>query len=363
MLDLTYSIADQNVATTKSIGIYNLSLHLAESLANHPQVGKLTVLSNRTINLGPGLPAKTRIEEHNSAISNKVGRILWDQWGVYRCARATQAPWLFLPKGFSSFVVQPRMHVAAYVHDVMGDYYSRRYPGFQSGLESRYFARSLAATIARARVIFTNTEFSKGEILDFARRKEMPAPSVVVAGYGFGEFQPALPGQKEDRILLFASKWPHKRTDLALRFLEDWLRKSQYPGVIDCIGILGSRMERPTGPHWNWIGRVPPAEGRDMIRRARAVIYVSDYEGFGMPPVEAIMDGTCPVFSDIPPLREVMGSAGCAFSNESAESFAFAMNTALATTPETINSWAQSLLRRHNWENVTDKIVDELSAA
>ena len=167
--------------------------------------------------------------------------------------------------------------------------------------------------------------------------------------------------EKENRVLLIASKWPHKRTDIAVRFLQHWLQTSKYDGVIDCIGILSPEMEKPSGPNWSWGGRVSPVEVRQMMRRARAVIYVSEYEGFGMPPVEAVMDGTCPVFSDIPPLREVMGDAGCPFTNESKESFVQAMNSALSASPETIKSWSEKLLRRHNWQSVTEKILPELS--
>jgi glycosyltransferase involved in cell wall biosynthesis len=163
-------------------------------------------------------------------------------------------------------------------------------------------------------------------------------------------------------MLLFASNMPHKRTDIAIRFLDRWIRQSKFDGTIDCIGIFPANMEKPAGPRWNWIGRVPPGEGREMIRRARAVIYVSEYEGFGMPPVEAALEGTCPVFSAIPPLREVMGDTGCAFSNDSPDSFLEAMSKAAATTPETIRGWSESLIARHNWGAVTNRIVSALAA-
>ena len=100
-----------------------------------------------------------------------------------------------------------------------------------------------------------------------------------------------------------------------------------------------------------------------MMRRARAVIYISEYEGFGMPPVEAVLEGSCPVFSDIPPLREAMGEAGCPFANDSEESFLKAMDKALSTLPETIHAWAAGLLHRHHWPAVAEKIVQELSTA
>lgn len=360
MVDLTFSIADQNFATTKSIGIYNYSIQLCRHIAQHPDLSRLTVFSNRTIDRDLELPERAQVQRYDSAIGSKLGRILWDQWGVYRTAKASGRQWLFLPKGFCSFMMRPPLRVAACVHDIMIDYYQRRYPNFWPTLEFQYFTRSLKATIRNARVIFTNSEFSKNELLGLVQRLDYPTPHVVVAGYGFDPVNNP-PEEKQDRVLLFVSKLPHKRTDMAVRFLNHWQEKTNYAGTIDCIGIVSSEMPRPEGPHWNWIGRVPPPRGRDMIRRARAIVYASEYEGFGMPPVEAVLEGTCPVFSDIPPLREVMGNTGCAFSNESEESFCQAMNRALTTTRLQISEWTQSLLQRHKWQSVTDKVMGELS--
>ncbi len=360
MIDLAYSIADQDVEKTKSIGIYNFSLQLAQHLSEQPQLREFTVFSNSTVSPHLRLATKARVQEFNFARGSKAGRIWWDQWGLCRSARAAGHRWLFLPKGFCPFVARPRLQVAAFVHDIMGDFYHRHYPGFQSKLESFYFSRGLAATLRQSRVIFTNTGFSERELAAWARRTGLSCPKVIVAGYGFDAPEPGW-AEKENRILLFASAMPHKRTDIAIRFLTRWLRESKYDGVIDCIGILSPKMTKPEGRSWRWIGRVLPARSREMMRRARAVIYVSEYEGFGMPAVEAVLEGSCPVFSDIPPLREAMGEAGCPFANDSEESFLKAMGRALTTPPETIHAWAAGLLHRHHWPAVAEKIVRELS--
>ncbi len=359
-LDLVFSVADQNVATTKSIGIYNFSLSLLERLAVDPRVERLTVFTNETI---PPLAApapNVRVEMRNYAVRSRTGRIFWDQRGVFQEALDTGQEWLFLPKGFGSFVARPGVRVAAYVHDIMGDFYRRNYPHFWSSLEFDYFARSLAATIQNAEIIFTNTEFTKSEIVGLARRLKLPVPKVIVAGYGFDRPE-VKPMHKENRVLLFASNMPHKRTDIAIRFLDHWLAESRFDGTIDCIGIIPPEMEKPAGKAWNWIGRVPPAKGREMIRQSQVVVYVSEQEGFGMPPVEAALEGTCPVYSDLPPIREVMQEAGFPFSNDSKESFVEAMNQALRTSPVTLQDWSAALIARHNWDLVTGKIVEGLA--
>jgi glycosyltransferase involved in cell wall biosynthesis len=360
MAKLCYSIADQNFATTKSMGIYNCSVELARGLSERMEGRDLTILSNNTVSPNLQLSGSVRLEEHDQAIRSKLGRIFWDQWGVYRKARATGHPWLFLPKGFCSFSVAPPMRVAAYVHDVMGEFYRQRYPGYWPKLEAFYFTRSMAATFRHASVIFTNTEFSKSEMTAVALRMGLPLRKVVVVGYGFTP-RASIPVEKENRVALFVSQWPHKRTDLALRFLEHWLKESNYTGVIDCIGNLPPEIKKPAGPNWNWLGRVPSGQGREILARARVMVYASEYEGFGMPPVEAILEGACPVFSDIPPMREVMQDAGHYFSNDSQASFVSAMQAALATSPETIKAWSGKLLLRHNWGAVTEKILPELA--
>jgi len=360
-LDLAFSVADQNVATTKSIGIYNFSLQLAQHLAMDSRLRNLTVFSNETISPLPTPSDSVEIEEYNYPVRSRAGRIFWDQLGVIQRANASGREWLFLPKGFTSFIVRPQIRVAAYVHDIMGDFYRRNYPSFWPKAEFDYFARSLAATIRTADVIFTNTEFTKGELSSLARRLGLPEPRTVVAGYGFDPVDPQ-PVEKQDRVLLFASNMPHKRTDLAIRFLDHWVRESKFKGQIDCIGIIPPEMPKPEGSHWNWIGRVPSVQGRAMIRSARVVVYSSEQEGFGMPPVEAVLEGTCPVYSGLAPICEVMNDAGCPFSNESEESFVAAMEHALQVPPEAIRGWSAALMSRHNWPAVTRKIVEELAA-
>ena len=50
-----------------------------------------------------------------------------------------------------------------------------------------------------------------------------------------------------------------------------------------------------------------------MYDRARAFVYPSTFEGFGMPVLEAMAAGIPLACSDIPPLREVAGDAALFF--------------------------------------------------
>lgn len=58
-----------------------------------------------------------------------------------------------------------------------------------------------------------------------------------------------------------------------------------------------------------WLGRVSDNELKGYYHRAQCFIYPSLYEGFGIPPLEAMACGVPTIVSDIPVLREVCGDA------------------------------------------------------
>ncbi len=58
-----------------------------------------------------------------------------------------------------------------------------------------------------------------------------------------------------------------------------------------------------------WTGYVTDDELDALYRRARVFVFLSDYEGFGMTPLEAIAHGVPPVLLDTDVMREVYGDA------------------------------------------------------
>jgi hypothetical protein len=176
---LTYSMAGQDFVRTKSVGIFNVELGLAERIASRPEFSRFTMLANSTLTEHLRLPPNVRVHFCNQAVAGRLRRLIWDQRGVYQAAARTGNEWLCLPKGFASFVMRCPVKLATYVHDTIHSFYREKYPGSMSTLESAYFFRSLLAPVRHSRVIFTNSEFSRGEILRLARTRALTAPEVV----------------------------------------------------------------------------------------------------------------------------------------------------------------------------------------
>ncbi|MEN9573664.1 MAG: hypothetical protein RL514_1519 [Verrucomicrobiota bacterium] len=358
-LNLTVSLADQLFAQTKSVGIFNLSLGLVEQLARRPEFFRRTVLANRT--LAGRLPATLDVRWHDAPTRGRLSRMWWDQWGVYSAAAATGNEWLFLPKGFASFLRPCPQRLAACVADTIHDFYQARYPQAVNALEQGYFVRSFWGTVRHAQVLFTISDFTSSEVARLARARGVTPPPIRTIGIGFTRPAPsAIP--PENRVCVLASPFFHKRTDLAVAWLARWQQASGFAGAVDWVGRLPAGLVLPDFPNWQRHERLPEDEYRQLLARARALVFFTEYEGFGMPPVEAALAGACPVFSAVPATREVMGDCGCAFDNGDYESFRVAMNAALGTSREQVAVWAEQLLARHSWDLVLDRLVAGLQA-
>ena len=359
-LTLTYSLSDQNFATTKSLGILNLSLGLIHHLSRHPALERTTVLGNSTLRDRLDLPSGVRLVNQDQAIRSRLGRVRWDQLGVYRAARAAGNEWLFLPKGFAPVMGRCPVKLATCVADGMQDFYCRHYPRAVSRLERWYFLAGFAATVRRSAVIFTISDFTSTEVARLAKDLPGPTPRIVTIGIGFPKPATAS-GGKDDRILVLASRWPHKRTDLAVRYRERWQATAGYSGEIVWVGALPAGLRIPALANWRLADRLAEAEYRRLLAHSRVLVYFSEYEGFGMPLVEAVLAGACPVYSDIPVTREVMRGTGCAFINDSFESFAQGLRNALKVPREQLSDWAARLHQRHNWDRVAGRVIHHLS--
>jgi len=360
-LRITYSLADQSFAKTKSIGIFNLSLGLLRELQSRPEVDRLDVLTNSTLRNQILTASKTGTYDDDAAIAGRIGRMKWDQWDVYSAARRRRNEWLFLPKGFASFLRRPPVRLATYVHDTIHEFYRDQYPSVVSGFEDRYFARGLRATIRHSDVIFTNSEFTRDEVIRVAGKLGLNPPPVIHAGIGFVD-EPVGAVADKSGIVVLAGRFPHKLTAQMIDWMDRWERRSRYADPVHWIGALPAGVTFPNRSNWHLHSRLTEEDYRAKIAGAKVLLFASEYEGFGMPPVEAALVGTVPVFSRIPATLEVMGESGVSFANDSHNSFTAALADALKTSPEQVSAWKQELLSRHNWKSVADRIIDGLKA-
>lgn len=99
--------------------------------------------------------------------------------------------------------------------------------------------------------------------------------------------------------------------------------------ALDTTGLPSDQIDRA--------GHVGFDQLRAIVAGAQALVFPSVYEGFGLPPLEALACGTAVIASDLPVTREVLGDQACFVDATSGETLLSGLVQALARpvgTPE-----------------------------
>lgn len=119
----------------------------------------------------------------------------------------------------------------------------------------------------------------------------------------------------EDRYILAVSSIDPRKNFLVLlkafEYVEDPTIKLYIIGGQDSIYMasVSSLSKVNSSGRIKWLGRVSDAELKNYYAHALCFVYPSLYEGFGIPPLEAMACGTPVIVSAIPSLEEVCGDA------------------------------------------------------
>jgi hypothetical protein len=327
---IVFNLRDQDWQTTKSLGILHVSTRILRGLAELPGIERLDVLANRSLRPLLPHPETSKIHLHYAAEPAVRGwqRLGWDHWAVVNACNRLAPDWLLLPKGFSPLLRWPRCRVSAYVHDnIFGHYRRQGLRPFPRG-QATLFHRMLRQTARRADVVVTNSAHTATEFnADFFPRR----PAVRIGAPVECSSSPPAPPAKP-MLLVPTSTWPHKLTEQGIAWLQRWMRAHDFAGEVHGFGTLPPGVSWPAEPRWIHHGRIDDAALSALERRASALIYFSEYEGYGLPPIETLAAGRRAIASDLPALRETI-PATALFDNASYDSFDRALTRALEAPP------------------------------
>ncbi|MEZ4515517.1 MAG: glycosyltransferase family 1 protein [Chloroflexota bacterium] len=113
------------------------------------------------------------------------------------------------------------------------------------------------------------------------------------------------------------------------------------------------------GDYVRWIGFVDEADKPALYRNAEAFVFPSRYEGFGLPPLEAMASGTPVVTSDSGSLPEIVGAAGFAIDPDDVRNMAGSI-ISLVVQEETaadMRRLGQKQAERFTWENTATETL------
>ena len=196
--------------------------------------------------------------------------------------------------------VRSRVPLVVTVHDLA----VLRHPLTFNRWTRTYSRRLVPRVVKAARRIIAVSRFTASELVSLL---EVPAAKIAVIPNGVSApFEPGGGAAKGDYVLAVATLEPRKNVG---RLLEAFRRAGLDGCELRVVGARGWGDVRVDGERVRWLGRVPDEELARLYRGARCVAYVSVYEGFGLPVLEAMACGAPVVAADVPAIREVAGDA------------------------------------------------------
>ncbi len=181
------------------------------------------------------------------------------------------------------------------------------------------------AAARRADLVITGTQAAADEItgltaIDAERIRVVPygVDSLVVAPESIAAVRARLGLGQRRFVLWVGSLEPRKAVGTLVAAMAQVLREGAAPDV-DLVlagfegwrnqGLIGPALVAELGTRLTHVGRLPDAELAALYAAADVFALPSRHEGFGLPALEAMAQGTAVVCSDIPALREVAGDA------------------------------------------------------
>jgi glycosyltransferase involved in cell wall biosynthesis len=291
---------------------------------------------------------------------------LWEQTWLRR-AIARDAPDVFFAPAYTAPLALP-VPFAVTIHDIS----FVAHPEWFRPVEGARRRFVTARTARAATVVLTVSEFSRSEIqhrlgIDPARIVVIPEGAGMPAGM---DGRPR--GPRDPLVLYVGSIFNRRRLPDLLRAFAEATR--DLPAAR--LAVVGANR---TWPHQDLaeaarslgiaarvelLDFVSDERLADLYGRASVFTFLSEYEGFGLTPLEAMAAGVPPLVLDTPVAREVYGDAALFVPADAPDRAAASLRSLLTDDAlrARLLARAPAVLARYSWTAAADRTLDALEA-
>ncbi|MGI8424271.1 MAG: glycosyltransferase family 4 protein [Chloroflexota bacterium] len=334
----------------RNAGISRYIQGITSRLPGVPGAERFRLYTNQELRTWPGVEGpRLRVLPASIPTTSPVIRILWEQIVLPTLVLRDHLDLLHCPLN-----VQPiasACPVVLTIHDLT----FIRFPERFSRVKQRYLSVLTRYSARRARRILADSAATRDDVV---AAFGIPADRVdVVYSACDPDFQPVDPGNREHADGLAAFRQRHGLPEHFVLYLATLEPRKNVDRLVHAYARLVKRgfqhaLVLAGGKGWGYetIYRAIEEHGlRDRVilpgyvsreeqprwyTAADLFVYPSQYEGFGLPPLEAMACGVPVVTSNSSSLPEVVGSAGITVNVDDVEALADAMATVLADPAE-----------------------------
>jgi len=299
----------------------------------------------------------------------------WFEWSVPRALEKYQADVFLSPDGYCS--LRASTPTVMVTHDIAHVHL----PGHIPAKFRYYYNFFVPRYLRRAERIVTVSEFSKRDI---AQHYEIHNEKITVACNGVREdFQPLSEAEKnavkqqyadgQDYFFYVGAVHPRKNVHRLILAFDTFKKQTQAPVKL----LIGGRFAWQTGEvkaaydtasckdDIVFLGYIPDAELPRLMGAALALTYVSLFEGFGVPVLEALHCEVPLLTSNVSSLPEVAGDAGLLVNPLNVEAIANGLQQLYNDTALREKLIAAGKIQREKftWERAAAIVWDNISQA
>jgi glycosyltransferase involved in cell wall biosynthesis len=218
---------------------------------------------------------------------------------------------------------------------------------------TRSYSRIVLPRVARAaRVVIAASEFTRGELLSLL---DLPEEKVRVIPHAVGApFVADGDAAFGDYVLTVGTLEPRKNLD---RLVDGFERAGLNGSRLLVAGMRGWGDVDVSGDRVQQLGFVPDDELARLYRGARCVAYLSAYEGFGLPLVEAMACGAPVVAANAGSAPEVTGGAAVLVDPSDPDAIAAGLAEAIERGEE-LRARGLERAQAFSWDAVARATVD-----
>jgi glycosyltransferase involved in cell wall biosynthesis len=294
-----------------------------------------------------------------------AGGTRWEQQSLAGAVRRDR-PDVFFAPGYSAPLLAGVPSVVV-IHDVSFIAHSEWF-SWREGTRRRLLARWSAARAAR---VVTISEFSRQEIV---RHLGVPGDHIDVVYLGVDAVRMRAIEARDELVLFVGSIFNRRNVPTLLTAFAQVVGMRPHAR----LEIVGNDRTHPPQNISNLVAASPAAERirlspwisdeelAALYARASVFTFLSEYEGMGLTPLEALAAGVPPVVLDTPVARETLGDAAVFVLDPEPRAVAEAIDALLVPSSEArraVLAAAPGVLERYQWSDAAAAVLSTLEEA
>ena len=325
---------------------------------------------------GAPTPAPAGVQLHSVLCGgSNLAKVRFEQLLFPRACRALRADLAHVP--YWAPPLSSPAPIIVTIHDLI----PRLLPAYRGGRAVQLYTALVSAATSGAALVLTDSQASANDI---QRELKLPASKVRAVYLAAGpEYGPKGDWQVDDPIrakygleegyVLYMGGFDARKNVRGLLSAWTWADASIGQGY---PLVLAGKLPQPDGAMFEdypalakeldiadtvkFVGHVEEADKPALYRGASVFVYPSRYEGFGLPPLEAMSCGVPVVTTTAGSLPEVMGSAAYLLPPDDTRNFAAAIITLVVepSVHDEMRNRGLEQAKKFSWQNTARETAD-----